>query len=290
MVDQVRLIDMDVNDEEAANPTEVDSGAPADAERRRQRSTIGFPYTDLESALGVARAIHEKGGGQCDLDQLAAWMGHETVSSGAFNLKIAAARLFGLIEGDRQRIRLTSLGKDAIDPQKERSAKAEAFLNVPLYRRIYDEHRGGLLPPDIGLQREMQQFGVTAKQADKARQTFQRSASQAGFFATGKSRLVMPGGASSNEPARSPSQRPPGHPGIEARHNPDQLGASGGSGNAGGPPIAGTDHGSDLHPAIAGLLQTLPPSGSEWPQDQRAVWLNAAEMLFKLVYKDSAPS
>ncbi|MGD9894356.1 MAG: hypothetical protein AB7U18_23965, partial [Dehalococcoidia bacterium] len=194
MVDQVRLLDMDADNSEGAYQFEPATDVAVDADRKRERSTIGFPYVDLDNALSVARSIHEKGGGQCELDQLAAWMGHETVSSGAFNLKIAAARLFGLIEGERQRIRLTSLGRDAIDPQKEQRARATAFLNVPLYRRIYDEHRGSLLPPDGGLEREIQQFGVAAKQADKARQTFQRSAAQAGYFAAGKTRLVMPGG------------------------------------------------------------------------------------------------
>lgn len=33
------------------------------AKQTRERSTIAFPYDDLEAAIGVAEAVHELGGG-----------------------------------------------------------------------------------------------------------------------------------------------------------------------------------------------------------------------------------
>lgn len=74
----------------------------------------------------------------------------------------------------------------------ERAARAEAFMRVPLYAGVYDKYRGHLLPPAKALEREMQGLGVSSKQTDKARQAFERSARQAGYFESGEDRLVKP--------------------------------------------------------------------------------------------------
>jgi hypothetical protein len=47
--------------------------------------------------------------------------------------------------------------------------------------------------PAASLEREIVELGVAEKQKDKARQVFERSADQAGFFEHGPNRLVMPG-------------------------------------------------------------------------------------------------
>jgi len=49
-----------------------------------------------------------------------------------------------------------------------------------------------VLPPSAAFERDIVGLGVAEKQKDKARQVFERSASQAGFFEAGKSKLVMP--------------------------------------------------------------------------------------------------
>jgi hypothetical protein len=53
---------------------------------------------------------------------------------------------------------------------------------------------GGVLPGQAAaMERELVGLGVSDKVKDRARQTFERSAEQAGFFAHGRNRLVMPG-------------------------------------------------------------------------------------------------
>lgn len=155
----------------------------------------------------------------------------------------------------------------------------EAFLRVPLYKAIYDKYRGFTLPPQAALEREMALLGVTPKQTDKARQAFERSAAQAGFFWAGKDRLVMPsmkGGQS--EPAPSePRPLEPGSPGA-----PSEKPAHGGGGGGG----------NDLHPFIAGLLASLPPAKvgqpkPEWPIAEQAKWLQTAASIFTLMYESS---
>ena len=166
----------------------------------RERSTIEFPYGDLETGIAVARAIYQNAGLNCATDQLAGYM-RQTVTSGAFRQSVATARIFGLVETERGSVALTDLGQRIVDPSQERASRADAFLAVPLYRAIYDLHRGHPLPPASALEREMRELGVAAKQTDRARQAFDRSADQAGFYGQGRDRLVMPAARSDEPPA-----------------------------------------------------------------------------------------
>ena len=160
--------------------------------RHNDRSTIAFPYLDLEAAVATARAVYAAAGhGDCEIDELATQM-QQTVS-GAFRLKTSTAKLFGLVEkGDRGSFRLSETGQRIVVSETEPYSRVVAFLNVPLYRAIYDRYRGHLLPPSKALEREMEKLGVAPKQTNKARQTFERSARQAGFFVQGEDRLVQP--------------------------------------------------------------------------------------------------
>lgn len=161
-------------------------------EAKREQSTIAFPYLDLESAIEVARAIYNRGGiGGCTVDELAAEMS-QTVS-GAFRLKTGTAKTFELVEKEgKSGFKLSELGRQIISQDTERAARAESFMRVPLYAAVYDKYKGHLLPPAKALEREMQGMGVSSKQTDKARQAFERSAKQAGYFESGEDRLVRP--------------------------------------------------------------------------------------------------
>ena len=168
---------------------------------RRERSTIAFPYSDLESGIVIARALLDHGGGEGDLNSLAAWAGHDSSKSGTFRNKVYSSRSFGLVEIDKTAVRLTSLGHDILDSEREATARGDAFLAVPLYQAIYEAHNGKLLPRDAGLENKMHSLGVAKKQVSKARQVFARSAEQAGFFAFGRDRLVKPTASEIKEPS-----------------------------------------------------------------------------------------
>jgi hypothetical protein len=79
------------------------------------------------------------------------------------------------------------------DEAQARSAKARAFLNVPLYDKTFQEFWNCQLPPrPHGLENAFVSFGVAAKQKDKARHAFENSARLAGFFEHGNDKLVAP--------------------------------------------------------------------------------------------------
>src|SRR5690242_18747202 len=98
--------------------------------------------------------------------------------------------------------RLSLLGRRAVDPAQARDAKAKAFLTVPLYKTLFENNKGGVLPPAAALKREMVLIGVAEKQKHTARLVFERSAQYVGFFEHGKDRLVMPGIAPGDPPPK----------------------------------------------------------------------------------------
>src|SRR5438128_1737752 len=95
------------------------------AKQTRERSTIGFPYDNLEAALEIARIAHELGGVSGETDQIAARMG-QSPTSGAFRVKVSAARMFGLAGGSGQGVIVTQLGDQALDPRTAREALTDA--------------------------------------------------------------------------------------------------------------------------------------------------------------------
>lgn len=228
---------------------------------KRQRSTIGFPYMDYENAGALALAIHGNvGHGNCSSGQLAAWTNQSAKSSG-FRTQISAARLFGLIDSDdTDSLRLTELGRRSVDPAQARSAKAEAFLRVPLFKALHDKYKDGVTPPSAALEREIVSLGVSEKQKSRARQVFESSAQQTGFREAAPNRLVMPAVVVTGKPADT-----------NKRKN--------GTGDGGG---------DDLHldPLLMALLRKIPGSEEGWPADKRLRWFKTFAMNVSQVYDD----
>lgn len=247
------------------------TGRKEEAKRTRERSAIQFPYSDFEDAAKLANAIHsEVGSGTCSLVQLAAWTKQSAKSSG-YRVQVAAARLFGLIESDggADSYRLSSLGKQFVDPQTARKAKTEAFFNVPLFAAIYKNHKDGVLPPAAALEREIAGLGVSDKQKSRARQIFERSAEQTGFFEHGKNRLIAPAIAVRDDSANAQTQQ----------NGDDTLGGGGGGGGDG-------FDGLGLDPLLVELLRKIPSVDEGWPKDKRLRWFKTFAMNVSQVYDD----
>jgi len=249
---------------EAAEAQGQDNGQEsADSKEVRQRSTIGFPYTDMDSAIDVAKAIFANvGTSTCSAAaQLAPWMRQSAKSSG-FRTQIAAARLFGLIDSDdSESYRLTDLGRRIVDATQARAAKVDSFLSVPLFKALYEKYKVGSIPPAAALEREIVLLGVSEKQKARARQVFESSADQAGYKEHGPNRLVMPGvvpGADTPPPARK----------------------NGGGSNG------GSDGDLPLDSLLLALLRKIPEQGQQWPAEKRLRWFRTFAMNVSQVYDD----
>jgi hypothetical protein len=241
--------------------------------KRNTQSTIAFPYRDLDTGISVALAIMGAGGVALTTDQLAGVM-NLTAGSGNFVIKTATARMFGLVTYAGGKYELTNLGFDIVDKEerRQRKARAEAFLTVPLYKRVYEEFKGKSLPPrPLGLEQAFIRFGVSPKQKDTARLVFDKSAGQAGFFVNGPDRLIEP------IVAGLPRQS------VYVDENDVFDEPEKGSGGAAKSPFEGLGR----HPFIQGLLETLPEPKTNWTVEGRAKWLQAAARCFDLIYLGS---
>ena len=264
-----------MNLEERMAEENASSTPNAGTKRQRQRGAIQFPYVDLDDGIVTVRALLRLGGVPCDRDQLAGEMKQSL--SGSFVNKTSAARMFGLIEMVSGKFQITQLGHAIVDSDQTRvtAAKADAFLRVPLYRRLYDEFRHNQLPPSPnGLEQAMVGFGVPEKQKDKARRAFENSAMQAGFFDRGKTRLIAPVTAvlcgTSQVTATADI--------VKAPRDEASTAAETQTASAKKPT-------QDRHPFIEGLFQSLPMPGTEWDVVGQARWLEAAAKIFRLMYQ-----
>jgi hypothetical protein len=208
----------------------------------RVRSEIQFPSRDLEDAIEVAVALAHAGS-RSDVSGLAAALSEEP-SSGGFRKRVAAARLFGLLDLKGRRYGLTARGERLAADVQSQPDRAEAFLHVPLYRRIYDSFGNGLLPSRTAIEDTFIELGVSQKESARARQTFERSAEQAGFFAHGKDRLAAP--TSRN--------------------------------------VSGAGSSTKVDPLIGALLEKLPPPGEPWPVISRVRWLRTLATVLSQIY------
>jgi hypothetical protein len=251
---------------------------------KRTVSSIEFPYNDLETAVGVARAAHNRAGmSACAIPLLAAELDHE-VNSGTFRLKITAARMFGLIRVDRASVTVTELGRRLADERGDERGPDldEAFLSVELYSALYKRYEGYVLPPAAALEREMAALGVSEKQKDKARQAFDRSARYAGFIAANgrfvrpPHRVVVtahiPAEAAVSADASVQSESP-----IQPQSNKYGSGGDGGIGDL------------QLDPLIVGLLRRLPSPDRNWPARERSKWLQALAINLGIIYGSNEP-
>lgn len=256
-------------------------------------SSIAFPYTDLEDAEAVVQALYANSGfAACERGPLSAWLKHESASSGTFRVRLAAARLFGLIETTQDSVKLTQLGYEILQNSQQRAARVQAFLHVPLYHQLYERYKTRTLPSDIGIEQEMVELGVAPKQKAKARQAFQRSARQAGFFAQNPSRLVPPTGLSlSNEDmshAKITTQlNPQQAPDRPLQQQNDHTGSNGGGGNDGG---SGTQQFPQQflqflnNTLVRALIEDLARNDIPWTQAQREEWIELAKLVLKRVH------
>lgn len=263
----------------------IPPGTAPKAKEKPARSSIQFSYVGEDEAASVAQAIFDYGV-PLSREQLSGIMVKPDANGvskpdSLLGLKLAGARLFGLIEPTPEggKYGLTALGHEIVstDESVARAAKAKAFLLVPLHKRTYDEFRGKLLPvKPAALERVFIDFGCAPKQADKARQAFNKSAQFAGFFAAGRDRLV--------EPIIRPTMSRAAEI-LEKVNFGDTADVSARR--------APTDHQAARHQQtdatkeylIAGLLQRLPAPGTPWSHDKRAQWLQVLASNWELVYE-----
>lgn len=162
------------------------------------RSEARFPGYDLATATEVPRAIHT-GGGALPAENLAAQLGYKGTNNGAYLTKIGAARTFGLVSKNGSMFVATPLAHRILSPvypHEAQIALIEAFFNVELFKRIYEDWKGRELPSEFGMKNALRlQYGIVPARVDLAYRTLLDSAETAGFFAAklgARTHLIQP--------------------------------------------------------------------------------------------------
>jgi hypothetical protein len=213
-------------------------------------------------------------------------LGYSGVKNGGFLSKLGAARMFGLVDEAGGMLRPTQLASNIYAPVQAsdaQRAKAQAFLNVELFEKVYERFKGQPLPTNEGLENLLRiGFKVVPAQVKNAIRTMHESAESAGFFnAAGRGRLVLPLAANSK------SSTPSAASGV----------ASGGVSGAQTPslpplpmPSATRRSEQDLSipPAIYGLIRDLPPEGTGMSAAKRQRLINAFEASINWLYPDDS--
>ena len=251
-----------------------------DTAPEKSRSEVKFPAYSLQACIEVVKNIHDNGGSATP-EHLASWLGYAGTNNGAFITKCSATRMFGLMDKQGKLFVPTSLAQRVLSPvfpQDKSAALVEAFLNVELFRRVYNDNKQRDLPQGLGLKNAMRTiYGVLPARIDLAIKTLLDSAGTAGFFAVkggARTHLIMP---------MTQAPMAPPH-GVAAPMAPPPPAAHGG-GNPPPPPPGAL---ADLHPAMQRLLQKLPPVGSEWTVDARSQWIIMATNIFSAAYTQPA--
>lgn len=249
----------------------------------RRTSPIAFPYHDLDRSVEVARTIHEKGGGSCTREQLAPWLGYKSVANGSFVTRVTAAKLFGFIEQDGNQLRTTERGRVVAAPILARDAdqaKLDAFLSVPLFKRVFDRFNGQPLPGEVGLRNLLEtEYEVVKDRVAPTVRLMLDAAEQAGFFkvAGNRSRMVLPPVEGAPAPPTAKFVVPaPVVSGGDGASNGERLGGGG----SGGPPPG------DIDPAFIALLRRLPESGTPLSKAKRSALVAAFTSAVDWLYPD----
>lgn len=263
------------------NPTNQSDSEQA--AKPRAKSAIGYPYFDLESSIAVAKVIRERGGMSCEADQLAHWLDYKSTRSGTYLTRVAAAKQFGLISGNSDRFSVTDRALAIIAPvmpSDAARAKSDAFLAVGLFARVFNDFRGKMLPPAVGIANLFQNtYGIVPDRVPQAVRVFLSSAQQADYLAGSgdTQRLVPPATAAT---AAQPDEKPDASaPESLSTTTPAPEKPKGGSSGGGDGPTG-------IHTAIIGLLRDLPPPGTVWPTKAKARFMAAFKANIDHIYPE----
>jgi hypothetical protein len=144
------------------------------------------------------------------------------------------------------------------------------------FSAVHDKFKGGVVPPDAALEKELIALGVASTLSSTARRVLERSAEQAGFYEAARDQLVMPGFVPQD-----------GVPAEVANENfGNGFGGGTGGGTGGGQSVE-----LNLDPLLIALLKKIPEAGKGWPGPNRVRWFRTFAMNVSQIYdaEDAQP-
>ncbi len=239
-----------------------------------------YPRYDLRSVIDAARVIRSKSqdGRSANSDELATFLGYRSKVNGAYLTRVAAMKMFGLLEGRGDDLRLTDRALAILEPDLATTAdqaKLDAFFSVPLYSDFFDRYGGAnreLPEGPEGMKNALQNFfGVDEKQTAMVLARMLDSADEAGLFRVAGTRSKM------IRPTLSPSA------------NEEVVHGESADDDSPPPPPPSRPPGVLQHKLIDGMLDLL-PNERKWTEAKLQQWLALWGNALRLYYELPAPS
>ncbi len=144
------------------------------------------PYLTLSEAFSLAEKIYENAGGQASYDLLSQITGNST-SSSSFIKKLAALKSYGIVvEPSKGEVVLSEVGVAIgapVSPEAAAMAKKEAFLHIETLAKVFERHKGKLVPADEFLRNILEQdCGIPRGLSDSWVSFFKDAARAAGLL------------------------------------------------------------------------------------------------------------
>jgi hypothetical protein len=144
------------------------------------------PFLGLSDAVMLTDKIYEQAGGQANYDLLSRIFDN-TQNSSSFTKKLATLKAYGLVtEASKGEVSLTDSGLAIAAPQSQEAsamAKRDALLRIDVYSKIYERHKGKLLPADEFLKNIIEQdSGIPRELSDKWVKAFKDAVVVAGLL------------------------------------------------------------------------------------------------------------
>lgn len=249
---------------EATAPQSI---APPDPKKRtRVVSEVRVPVYSMADSLAVAKAIHEKGGGGATNDQLAAFLGYKSANNGSYLSRVSSARIFDFITGAGT-LTITPRAQSILMPVYQTEVKralVKSFLDVPLYKAVYDEYFGKELPMPFGMANAFKtRFSVPPSRIEPGLRALMDSAEQAGFFEVRGSRtqLIVPN-------MSPPLAKPEVELDVENHASEHRVGGGGGGGRDEHPPSVPKSAADLKNEYISTLIGVLREKGGSGDMDE----------------------
>lgn len=159
-------------------------GAMGTAPSPRRKKSTGFPVVSLAEAAPILKQAGRYGFTH-SMPAFASYMGHSTTNSGAFRQRLAAFRDWKLVSGRGDSLEMTETARAIAHPESddaEARALQSAFMNCPVFYRLYDESAKGIpLNPDGLGSRGVLEAGVSPASKQRFVESFLASAVIAGL-------------------------------------------------------------------------------------------------------------
>src|ERR1700674_3811168 len=140
------------------------------AESERYKRGTRPPYISMSDGFQLIDQIYEQSGGRVSRDLFSRITGNSS-SSSSFTKKANALKTYGLVVEENGDLALTADALAIVAPKSQDNsaeAKKNALLKVEVFAKIYQRHKGKLLPADEFLKNIIEQELHIPRELSKA--------------------------------------------------------------------------------------------------------------------------